>query len=307
MRLSVIIPFYNARGTLSRCLDAILLQHYPRTEYEVIAVDNNSTDGSADLVRHFRDVIVLQEGKSGAYAARNRGVAASRGEVLVFTDPDCVPDADWLSRIAGAMESRETQIVIGGYVVPDSLTALRLLLLYENTKDAFVFGTDIPELYYAHTNNMAVRRTTFDRFGPFVERRRGSDTIFVRRVVETLPCSVVRYDPGVRVEHLEVADVWTYFRKMATYGESRESYRHLSWTRPLTLGERARVMRRTLQEHRLSPPQVLLLVLLLSAGLVAWRMGRLRAQWRRLTTPSAESAPLSSRTARAPDRSTPPP
>lgn len=302
MRLSVVIPFYNATGTLTRCLDAIFGQTYPRTEYEVIAVDNNSTDGSADLVRQYRDVILLREDKSGAYSARNSGVAVARGEVLVFTDPDCVPDADWLSRIAAAMESPGTEVVIGGYVTPEGSAAVRLLLLYENTKDAFVFGTNIPELYYAHTNNMAVRRTTFDRFGPFVERRRGSDTIFVRRVVGILPCSVVRYDPDIRVAHLEVADVWTYFRKMATYGESRESYRHLSWTRPLTLGERVRVMQRTLREHKLSPPQVLLLVLLLSAGLLAWRTGRLRAQWRRLTSASAEIAPPSSRTAPAPDR-----
>lgn len=302
MRLSVVIPFYNATGTLTRCLDAIFGQTYPRTEYEVIAIDNNSTDGSADLVRQYRDVILLREDRSGAYAARNSGVSAARGEVLVFTDPDCVPDSDWLSRVAAAMESSDTEVVIGGYVTPDNSAALRLLLLYENTKDAFVFGTNIPELYYAHTNNMAVRRTTFDRFGPFVERRRGSDTIFVRRVVGTLPCSVVRYDPDIRVEHLEVADIWTYFRKMATYGESRESYRHLSWTRPLTLGERVRVMQRTLREHKLSPPHVLLLMLLLTAGVLAWRTGRLRAQWRRLTSASAEIAPPSSRTAPAPDR-----
>jgi hypothetical protein len=203
------------------------------------------------------------------------------------------------------MGPAETEVVIGGYVMPESSSAVRLLLLYENTKDAFVFGTDIPELYYAHTNNMAVRRSTFERFGPFVERRRGSDTIFVRRVVATLPCSVVRYDPDVRVEHLEVADVSTYYRKMATYGESRESYRHLSWTRPLTLGERVTVMRRTLKEHRLSAVQVAHLMLLLSIGLMAWRGGRARARWRRLRNASVESAPSSPRTATALDRSTP--
>jgi glycosyltransferase involved in cell wall biosynthesis len=261
--------------------------------------------GSAEIVRRYPGVQLLHEEKAGAYVARNRGVAAARGEVLVFTDPDCIPDSDWLNRIAVAMESEETDVLIGGYVVPEHSQAVRLLLLYENTKDAFVFGTDIPELYYAHTNNMAVRRTTFERFGPFVERRRGADTIFVRRVVGTLPCRVVRYDPAVRVEHLEVADVWTYFRKMATYGESRESYRHLSWTRPLTLGERVTVLRRTLREHTLSPVEGLRLVLLLSIGLVAWRMGRARARWRRFRNASAESAPSSPHTAPALDRSTP--
>jgi len=307
VRLSVVIPFYDAAETLPRCLDAIFAQRFPRDEYEVVAVDNNSTDGSADIVRRYRDVVLLREEKAGAYAARNSGVAAARGEILVFTDPDCIPDADWLSRIWAAMAPGETEVVIGGYVLPERSSAVRLLLLYENTKDSFVFGTDIPELYYAHTNNMAVRRSTFERFGPFVERRRGSDTIFVRRVVATLPCSVVRYDPSVRVEHLEVADVWTYYRKMATYGESRESYRHLSWTRPLTLGERVAVTRRTVKEHRLSAVQVLHLMLLLSIGLVAWRSGRARARWRRLRSASNESAPSPPRTPTTSDPSTTPP
>jgi glycosyltransferase involved in cell wall biosynthesis len=51
VRLSVVIPFFNAAGTLPRCLDAIALQRYPPDDFEVIAVDNNSTDGSPELAR----------------------------------------------------------------------------------------------------------------------------------------------------------------------------------------------------------------------------------------------------------------
>ena len=302
--LSVVIPFYNAAATLSRCLDAIAAQHLARERFEVIAIDNNSTDGSADIVRRYPDVVLLREESQGAYAARNRGVAASHGTVIVFTDPDCVPDRDWLAAIEQAMAIADTEIVIGGYVPPLHSHALRLLVQYENAKDAFVFSSGIPELYYGHTNNMAVRRATFDRFGPFVERRRGADTIFVRRVVETRPCSVVRYDASTRVTHLELDTVATYYRKMATYGESRESYRHLSWTRPLSLRERVAVMRRTRDANRLSPVQSLALILLLSAGLVAWRTGRARAQLRRLRRASSETAPPLPHTAQELDRST---
>ncbi|MBC7788603.1 MAG: glycosyltransferase family 2 protein [Anaerolineae bacterium] len=287
--VSVIIPFFNAAGTLSRCLDAIRSQTFPRDGFEVIAIDNNSTDHSVEVVRRYSEVTLLREPSQGAYAARNRGVASAQGSILVFTDPDCVPNADWLEAIARAMQAGTTEVLIGGYVLPQHSGAVRLLVLYENVKDEFVFGTHYPELYYGHTNNMAVRRTTFDRFGPFVERRRGADTIFVRRVVQTLPCSAVRYDPSALVAHLEIADVLTYYRKMATYGESRESYRHLSWTRPLSMRERVTVIRRTLSEHRLSLARSLQLALLLSVGLIAWRFGRALAQFHRLGFDSGQT------------------
>ncbi len=192
LEMTVVIPFYNAAATLARCIEALEAQRYPRERFEIILVDNNSTDGSADIVRRCGGVRLLREAAQGAYVARNRGVAASRGNILVFTDPDCIAEPDWLASIAAAMENPGTEIVIGGYVPPADSASIGLLAQYENAKDAFVFSSGIPELYYGHTNNMAVRRTTFERFGPFVERRRGADTIFVRRVVAALPCCGVR-------------------------------------------------------------------------------------------------------------------
>ena len=289
--LSVVIPFRNAAATLPRCLDALRLQDLPRDRFEVIAVDNNSTDGSADIVRRYPEVRLLHEPAQGAYAARNRGVAQATGDILVFTDPDCVPTIAWLATVAREMRSAETAVLLGGYVLPRHSEALRLLVCYENTKDAFVFGTAIPELYYGHTNNMAVRRDVFDRFGPFLHRRRGADTIFVRRVLQTLPCSAVRYCPAALVDHLELDRARTYFHKMTLYGESRESYRHISWTRPLTLAERITVFRRTRSGNDLSVARSLHLLALLALGLAAWRAGRARAQWRRVRRASPGSAP----------------
>ncbi len=308
VRLSVIIPFRDAAGTLPQCLDALRRQDVPRDRYEVIAIDNNSADHSADIVRQYPEVRLLHEPKQGAYAARNRGVSVATGDVLVFTDPDCVAEPTWLSTIAREMQSTDTAILLGGYVLPTHSATLRLLVSYENTKDAYVFGAGIRALYYGHTNNMAVRRDVFARFGPFVERRRGADTIFVRRVVEAIPCSQVRYCPTALVEHLELDRPRTYYHKLTLYGESRESYRHLSWTRPLTLGERVTVYRRTCTSHGLSATRALQLVSLLGLGLVAWRWGRARAQWHRLTRAnvSPESEPSSPRTGPEFEPSSPP-
>ena len=282
VQLSVVVPFHNAAGTLARCLDGLRAQTLHRDLYEVIAVDNNSTDGSADIVRRYPEVRLLEEPVQGAYAARNRGVRHARGYVLAFTDPDCVPVPGWLTALAREVEAPGTALVVGGYVVPDHSRPMQLLVRYENEKDAYVFASASPELYYGHTNNMAIRRDVFERFGPFIERRRGADTILVRRVVDSLSTSAARYSPTALVDHLELEGVATYYRKMVLYGESRESYRHISWTRPLTLRERLAVFRLTCLHHGLSVREATQLLALLSLGLVSWRAGRARAQLSRV-------------------------
>jgi hypothetical protein len=70
-----------------------------------------------------------------------------------------------------------------------------LVAAYERTKDAYVFGGRRTHLYYASAQNLAVRRTAFERLGLFRERRRGSDTLLVRRAITAGPPDAVRYSP----------------------------------------------------------------------------------------------------------------
>jgi glycosyltransferase involved in cell wall biosynthesis len=297
IELSVVVPFHNAAATLARCLDGLRAQELPRRQFEVIAVDNNSTDDSAEIVRGYGEVRLLHEPVQGSYAARNRGVTAAGGRILAFTDPDCVPAPDWLATIMREMRAPETAVLLGGYILARCSPALGLLVCYENTKDAFVFASHAPQLYYGHTNNMAVRRDVFERFGPFVERRRGADTLFVRRVVDHLSCRAVRYAPDALVDHLELDAVLAYYRKLMLYGESRESYRHISWTRPLTFSERLTVFQQTRARYSLSARQAVRLLALLSLGVIAWRAGRARAQWHRAWNGSIERVPGADRAA----------
>ena len=100
--ISVVVPFYNAARYIEDCIKALLAQTYSSTRYEIIMVDNNSIDGSAELVRKYSSIRLLVEPKQGSYAARNRGVAAANGTIIAFTDADCVPAADWLEQIAAS-------------------------------------------------------------------------------------------------------------------------------------------------------------------------------------------------------------
>jgi hypothetical protein len=105
-RISVIVPVHDRRALLRSLLDALAAQTYG--DFEVVVVDDGSTDGSGDEAeadaRSGRPVRVVRTARAGAVAARRAGVAAARGEYLAFTDSDCVPAPGWLAAGVGALE-----------------------------------------------------------------------------------------------------------------------------------------------------------------------------------------------------------
>lgn len=124
MKVSVIVPVFNAERTLSVCLDSICSQTL--REFEVLCVDDGSTDGSAAMLRDYvaRDarIRVLTQVNAGSGVARNRALDAARGEAVVFMDPDdYYPDADVLAKMVAALEASGMDLV-GGVMrrVPES-------------------------------------------------------------------------------------------------------------------------------------------------------------------------------------------
>ena len=95
--ISVIVPGYNVADTVEACLDSLLAQTAAREDYEVIFVDDGSTDGTPDIVRKYGDVrLLILPANRGAAAARNLGLQEARGEIILFTDADCVPAPNWI-------------------------------------------------------------------------------------------------------------------------------------------------------------------------------------------------------------------
>ena len=272
MDISVIVPFYNAGRFIEACIQGLEAQTYGGN-YEIIMVDNNSNDGSADIVRRHPNIRLMTEATQGAYAARNRGLLNASGAIVAFTDPDCVPEPTWLEHIAAELQLPEAHIVLGRRLAASDSTVPSLLMSYEHAKDEFVFSSDVAELYYGHTNNMAVRQETLEELGPFQETQRGADTVFVRRAVERYSCAAVRYCPAACVRHLEVDRLLAYYRKAFIHGLSRHFCGEAPRTRPLTNAERLLLFRRLLTSAEQSWAQAVLLFVLLVGGLVAWELG----------------------------------
>ncbi len=270
--ISVVVPVYNTGKYLKRVIAALRAQDMDDPGYELIFVDNGSTDESLSVLREHSDIIILQEEKRGSYAARNRGIREARGDIIAFTDSDCFPVPGWLSAIKAHFDSQlQSKAILGPRIPPTDGRSLKLVSAYENQKAAMVFSSDDPQVYFGYTNNMAIRRSAVNSIGFFVERGRGSDTIFIRRLVDKEGCQAVAYCSGMAVQHAELESISIYYSKIMTYARSRKSYRHVETVRPLSRNERIAVFQKTVS---CSPVlDSIFLFLLLAGGAVAWWWG----------------------------------
>lgn len=158
-RISVVIPAFNEAEQLHNCLSAVYGQ--TQSPFEVIVVDNNSTDGTADIARLFPRVRIINETKQGIHFARNTGFNAATGNIIARTDADSWPDADWLEKIALCFKQARTTAITGPIYYYD-MPAKRMVRGVEGTmrQELNRLSSDIRFLAGA---NMAIRRKAWEQ------------------------------------------------------------------------------------------------------------------------------------------------
>jgi len=112
-RFSVVVPTFNRAATLRQTLAALTTQDY--ADYEIIVVDDGSTDNTREMIAgEFPRACYLRQENRGPAAARNRGIERARGEIVAFTDDDCLPPRDWLARLADGYARYPQVVGVGG-------------------------------------------------------------------------------------------------------------------------------------------------------------------------------------------------
>lgn len=170
LQITVVIPVFND-DRLKACLDALDEQTLGVDRFEVIVVDNGSDHPQESLVAEYAFARFVEESTPGSYAARNTALKIARGEILAFTDSDCVPAPDWLETAVARIEAAEGPLVVGGRVDLFPQDPARPSTA-ELVDIAFGFNQErtIGESAYVVTANLIAPRSLFDKIGPFDQR-----------------------------------------------------------------------------------------------------------------------------------------
>lgn len=219
VQVSVVVPARNEQTRLRACLESLLHQDYPG-DYEVIVVDDHSTDGTAAVAaRCGVTVLRLADGSAGSAAACNAGVEHARGEVVAFTDADCRPAQNWLQHLMAAFQDPVVG-VCGGEVVGlgDSMVARYVEAAGIFRLQSRMRAQPWPILV---TANVAYRKTVFEALGPFdASLRSVEDMEMSWRVAQDGRFRVVGCPTAV-VYHLHPSTVGGLYQQWSAYGAGR--------------------------------------------------------------------------------------
>ena len=168
-RVSVVIPFFGSVDQLATCLVALEQQTLPMESRETIVVDNGSGRDLGPLQNRHQKVRWVEERVPGSFAARNTGVKIATGDIIAFTDADCIPAPTWLENGVRVLESGKATMLAGrvDYLEPES----RKLNRYEHFEEVFFFLNKqkflVEKLNVSATANLFACRGVFDRIGDF--------------------------------------------------------------------------------------------------------------------------------------------
>ncbi len=220
MDMSVIVCTYNRSASLGLCLEHLSAQGVPfGLAWEVVVVDNNSTDETPEVVRLFATegripVRLVREERQGLCFARNRGLSESSGEIVAYLDDDILTEPGWLEGMSAVF--RETgcdaaggriHLETGGRPLPAWLVPAMWGYLGHIDHGDRRIALD-GKRHYPHGGNMAIRREAFVRIGAFnvgigrsgSKLYKGSETEFFHRLAPT--GAKIFYEPNARVRHV---------------------------------------------------------------------------------------------------------
>ncbi|MCU0535401.1 MAG: glycosyltransferase [Hydrococcus sp. Prado102] len=178
--VSVIVPVFNDRDRLKICLEKLENQTYPNHLYEVVVVDNASDNGEEvkDLVARFARAIATYESFPSSFAARNQGISLAKGDIIAFTDADCIPALNWIEKgVKNLLFTPNCGLVAGKIEVffKDS-SKVTPVELYESLT-AFPQKELIEKYNYAATANIFTFKDVIKRVGNFDARLKSSGDI----------------------------------------------------------------------------------------------------------------------------------
>jgi len=217
MKISIVIPAYNAGKTIGQAVAQSVAQAKGPMEVEVIVVDDGSNDDTAKIAESAGATVIRQE-NAGPAAARNRGWKSGTGQVICFTDADCVPSAGWIENLLDGFGNREIGAVAGSYEIANSSS----WLAYWVHQEIMERHKRMPPFVQAFGSyNVSIPRYVLEAtggFDPGYRQASGEDNDLSYRIIKK--GWRIAFRPQAKVAHYHPERVWQYLL---------EQYRHGFW------------------------------------------------------------------------------
>jgi O-antigen biosynthesis protein len=216
-RVSVVVACYNGQRTLPICLEALTHLHYP--DYEVILIDDGSTDNTSDIAARFPSVRYIRQPHAGLSAARNAGIAAATGDIVAFTDTDCRADEDWLRYLVADLLAGGYAGVGGPNLLPRDDSFVAAAVMVSPGGPTHVMLTD-REAEHVPGCNMAFFKWALEAIGGFdpLFHTAGDDVDLCWRLQEQ--GFHIGFSPAGFVWHYRRATPAAYLKQQFGYGEA---------------------------------------------------------------------------------------
>ncbi len=213
--VSVVVACYNGARTLHACLHSLERLNYPN--YEVILVDDGSTDTTPQITAQFKTVRCVRQENMGLSVARNTGIAAARGEIVAFTDADCRADEDWLFYLIGDLLNSRFAAIGGHNFLPPEDSAIAAAVMSSPGGPAHVMLTDRLAEHIPGCN-MAFYKWALEEIGGFdpIFRQAGDDVDVCWRLQQN--GHRIGFSPAGFVWHYRRSTVADYLSQQRGYG-----------------------------------------------------------------------------------------
>jgi O-antigen biosynthesis protein len=216
-KVSVVVASYNGGRTLKDCLESLRHLNYP--DYEVILVDDGSTDDTPAIAKQFPAVRNIRHENRGLSVARNTGIAAATGEIVAFTDSDCRADEEWLRFLVSDLLKGEFVGMGGHNFLPPDDSLVAAAVMVSPGGPAHVMLTD-REAEHIPGCNMAFYKWVLEEIGGFdpIFRKAGDDVDVCWRLQQR--GHKIGFSPAAFVWHYRRPTVKAYLKQQAGYGEA---------------------------------------------------------------------------------------
>jgi GT2 family glycosyltransferase len=230
-KVSVIVCSYNGGQTLESCLRSLKKIDYP--DYEVVVVDDGSTDNTKEILSHHPWVNAIHQTNHGLSVARNVGASAAKGDIIAYTDSDCMADPDWLYYLVGTLLSGDYAGVGGPNISPPAQNWHQACVAAAPGGPSHVLLTDVVAEHIPGCN-MAFHRWAFEKVGGFDPeyRKAGDDVDFCWRLQQE--GEVIAFSPSAIVWHYRRFTLKAFRKQQEGYGEAESllRFKHLVFFGP---------------------------------------------------------------------------